>query len=110
MKVKIAVATSPGAVSGSRARRKAPTRLQPPTSAASSISFGTFATKPPRIEMVRVADDHRNHRHARREKPERQPLEAAATAAITRGARSLAAQRGSESWASPRPHHRYVLP
>jgi hypothetical protein len=40
------VATSPGATSGSRIRRKAPSRVEPSTIAASSRSFGIPSTKP----------------------------------------------------------------
>ena len=40
------VATRPGAISGSRMRTKAPSRVEPSTMAASSSSFGIPITKP----------------------------------------------------------------
>ena len=52
MKAKIEVATSPGPISGSRMRTKAPNRVEPSTCAASSSSCGTPSRNPRRVQMV----------------------------------------------------------
>ena len=46
------VATSPGATSGSRMRKKAPSRLEPSTIAASSSSFGIPSRKPRSVQTA----------------------------------------------------------
>ena len=53
MKPKTPVATSPGASSGKVIRKNAWVREQPSIIAASSSSYGTPATKPRRVQIVK---------------------------------------------------------
>ena len=52
MKTNTAVATRPGATSGSRIFVNAPTRLEPSTIAASSSSFGMLRRKPRSVQTA----------------------------------------------------------